>query len=138
MTHIKSHILFVFFPLLFAACAPAPGSELTGTSWRLVSLDGNAQVGAALGSQSVTLIFSSDTEAGGSGGCNSFGGSYEANASTGTISFSELVSTLIACEEPIMSVETAYFEALNAAQTYNISGTRMTIRGGGTLVFERQ
>jgi heat shock protein HslJ len=138
MTHIKSPILFVFFSLLFAACRPAPSSELTGSSWRLVSLDGNAHVGAALGGQSVTLIFSSNTEAGGSGGCNSFGGSYEANASTGTISFSELVSTLIACEEPIMSVETAYFEALNATQSYSISGSQLTISGGGTLVFERQ
>ncbi|MGH2582289.1 MAG: META domain-containing protein [Anaerolineales bacterium] len=118
--------------------ARAPNGGLAGTSWELVSLDGNTQVGAAIGGQAVTLMFSSDTEAGGSGGCNGFGGNYQANATTGSISFSELVSTLIACEEPIMSVEIAYFEALNAAQSYSISGTQLTISGGGTSVFERQ
>jgi heat shock protein HslJ len=138
MTQIKTPLLLVLVSLLITACAPAP-NELTGTSWVLVSLDGNTQVGAAIGGQPVTLAFSSETEAGGSGGCNGFGAKYQANVSTGAISFSDLVSTLMAClDSSVMELEGAYFTALNAAETYSVSGTRLTIRGGGTLVFARQ
>ncbi len=131
--------ILVFCSLVLVACSPSrTGQELVGTSWLLVSLDGNTQVGEALGGQPVTLGFTSSTEAGGSGGCNSFGAKYEAS-SAGSISFSEIVSTLMACtQEGVGDVETAYLDALNAAEHYEIAGTTMTITGGGhTLVFEQ-
>ena len=135
---IKTFGFLILFSIFLAACAPSASNQLTGTSWLLVSLDGNTQVGEALGGQPVTLGFTSSTEAGGSGGCNSFGAKYEAS-STGSISFSEIVSTLMACtQEGVGDVETAYLDALNAADHYEIAGTTMTITGGGhTLEFEQ-
>ena len=133
--------------LLLVACAPVPpGQDLVGTGWTLVSLDGNTQVGVALGGQEVTLVFTSSTEAGGSGGCNSFGATYEANSSTSSIAFSDLVSTLMACTvEGIGDVEAAYLASLGAADQYEITlceacpnPESLTITGGGhTLFFER-
>lgn len=128
--------------ILLSACAPI-SNPLSGTSWVLVSLDGNTQVGEALGGAAVTLSFTSANEVGGSGGCNSFGGKYAVRDST--IRFTELVSTLMACTGAgIGDVEAAYFAALNFAEHYEITlceacpnPEKLTISGGGhTLVFE--
>lgn len=138
----KTIVLAMVLGLLLAACAPAAsGYELAGTSWRLVSLDGNTQVGAAIGGQDLTLVFDIAGGAGGSGGCNSYGGSYTARAN-GSISFSDIVSTLMACTGGgIMEVETAFFEALNAANHYEITQCEacanpetLTITGGGHIL----
>ncbi|MEX1071447.1 MAG: META domain-containing protein [Anaerolineales bacterium] len=141
----KTIVLAVLLGLLLAACTPgASGHELAGTNWQLVSIDGNAQVGEAIGGQPVTISFESNGQVGGSGGCNSYGGSYEANASAGAITFSEIVSTLMACmDNGIMEVEASYFAALNAATRYEITECEacanpetLTVTGGGhTLVF---
>jgi heat shock protein HslJ len=142
----KILILALALGLLLAACAPgASGNELAGTSWRLVSLDGNTQLGTAIGGQDVTLVFDANGSAGGSGGCNSYGGRYSTGAN-GSISFSDIVSTLMACmDSGIMDVEAAFFEALSAADHYEITQCEacanpetLTISGGGhTLVFNR-
>jgi heat shock protein HslJ len=124
--------------LLLGACAstPNPGdNELAGTNWVLVSLDGDEQVGEAIGGQAVTLQFMSETEVGGSGGCNSFGGDYQSDVRSGTVSFSNIVSTLMACvDEGIGEVETQYFEALNAASHYELANGQLSITGGGHML----
>ncbi|MCW5876824.1 MAG: META domain-containing protein [Anaerolineales bacterium] len=141
---MRPFTLFLFAVLLMAACgAPAapgePQSELAGTSWVLTSLNGNTQVGEAIGSQPVTISFEADGRVSGFSGCNGFGGDYEADARDGSLSFSPLVSTLIACEEPIMSVEQAFFAALQNAGGYAISGNTLTISSNGdTLEFARE
>jgi len=138
----KGIAFLIFAALLLAACA-APGSgALAGTSWVLQSLDGSNQVGAALGGQPITLQFTSASEVGGFGGCNSYGGSYRAGSAG--ISFRDIVSTLMACaDENVTSLESAYFQALNAANSYAITlcescanDQTLTLTGGGhTLVF---
>jgi len=139
---LKSIVLILFAALLLAACA-APGSgALAGTSWVLQSLDDSNQVGAALGGQPITLQFTSANEMGGFGGCNSYGGSYRAGSAG--ISFRDIVSTLMACaDENMTNVESAYFQALSAADSYAITlcescanEQTLTLTGGGhTLVF---
>ena len=129
--------LLVLAALLLAACA-APGSgSLAGTSWELISLDGSP-----VGGQPLTLQFTSASEVGGFGGCNSYGGSYRAGIAN--ISFSNIVSTLMACADAnITNLEGAYFQALAAASSYSIVecescavAETLTITGGGhTLVF---
>lgn len=126
--------------VLLAACVPSPSeSDLVSTNWRLLSLDGT-EVNATTGGQAITLEFISATEAGGSGGCNSFGADYSANSDTGAVSFTNLISTLMACEaNGVTELEGQYFEALSAAMTYIRSGDSLTISGGGhTLVFVKE
>lgn len=122
--------------LLVSACSPAAsGQELAGTRWQLRSIDGS-DVAAGV---SANLNFEAGGQVGGSGGCNSFGGSYQADAATGTISFAELISTLMAClDGNVMQVEVNFFAALNGAASYQIQGDTLTISGGGhVLVFHR-
>jgi heat shock protein HslJ len=81
---------------------------------------------------------------GGFGGCNNYGGNYQAGSSSITIS--NIASTLRACvDNNISSVETDFFSALQAASGYSLTlcescavPETLTITGGGhTLVFVR-
>jgi heat shock protein HslJ len=130
-------VLFLLVSAILSACSPRPIDQgLVGTSWVLISLDGDP-VAAGLGGRTVTLVFEDNSQAGGSGGCNSFGGKYATNSATNSISFTDLVSTLMACtENGVDETETAYFAALNSAEHYELTATILTISGGGhTLVF---
>ena len=136
---IKFLALLILGTIILVSCASAPSTQLVGTTWVLTNLNGNTQVGEALGGQPVTLGFTSNTEAGGSGGCNGFGAKYEAG-SDGTILFSQIISTLMACtQQGVGDVETAYLDALNSADHFEVAGNILTITGGGhSLVFEQQ
>ncbi|MBI5669512.1 MAG: META domain-containing protein [Chloroflexi bacterium] len=107
---------------------------LAGT-WTLVSWGPVDAPTAALPNAPVTLTFAT-TGVTGSGGCNTFGGSFEYNANV--ISFRDVATTLIACEQPVMDQETAFFNALNTASAFQITGDQLQITyDGGVLTFTR-
>jgi peptidyl-Lys metalloendopeptidase len=111
----------------------AQGSALAGTEWVLVSLKGNA----LMEGKTVTLHFG-DTSIEGSGGCNTYGGSY--TASGDSVNLSDVYWTEMACMEPegIMEQEQVYFQALNAAAGYRVNGDRLELTDGAgvqTLAF---
>jgi heat shock protein HslJ len=106
--------------LTVAACgtsaatpSPMPSGplDLNGTSWlllRYLSPDGtSATVPAAV----TPLLAFADGTASGSGGCNTFTAPYTLEGDK--LELGPLATTMIACEEPILSVETAYFAALD-------------------------
>lgn len=141
----KFFSLIVLSSLLLAACAAPASGILAGTSWMLISIDGDSRVSAAIGGQPVTLQFTSATEMGGSGGCNSYGGSYQAG--DGHVSFGQIMSTLMMCaDEGVGAVETAFFAALGEIDSYAIieceacaNPQTLTLIGGGhTLIFVYQ
>ncbi len=114
-----------------AACAGAQATgtatldPLAGTSWVLTELNGQAPVPAPDG-PAPTLQFRAD-EAGGSSGCNSYGGPY--TQSGGALRFGPLVSTRRACtSEAANAQEAAYFRALE-------STTRATTSGGALVLY---
>ncbi len=71
------------------------------------------------------IRFTAQGRAEGSGGCNSFGGSYVADSEAFAIG--NLASTLRACAEPIMQQEGRFHQALRQVRTYKIEN--------GLLVF---
>lgn len=111
--------------------------NLANTQWVLTSFGATGTESEVVGESAVTLEFSSDGQAGGSGGCNSYGGSYTVEGNT--ITFGEIASTLMACADPaLMDQETQYFAALQTASTYEIDGDTLTITyDGGVLTFSR-
>lgn len=120
-----------------ALTAAQAGSPLDGTEWTLVSIDG----AAAIPGTTVTLAFEGLEGSGrvsGNGGCNSYGGSYSLDGDA--LSISEVFSTLMACmDDNRTEQESAYFEALQAAAGYRITGNVLTIttEDGGALVFSQ-
>ena len=110
-------------------------SGLVGPRWRLVELDGQPSI-AGGGAREPHLVFStrdSVARVGGATGCNTMGGTYEADVSR--IRFSQLFSTKMACvEEGRMQQETRFLRALESADRYAISGDTLTVFAGDRAV----
>src|SRR5690606_2129773 len=95
----------------------------------LVELDG-APVDSAALNRPATLLLDEDGRASGSGGCNQFGGTYVLEGAE--IRFGALAMTRMACEGA-MDVETSYAEALNAVQTWRLSGGVLELLAGDSV-----
>jgi heat shock protein HslJ len=77
----------------------------------------------------------------GSAGCNGYNGPYFTTpaASGGRLTISDLLPTMMVCEEAIMDQETRYLSVLMAASEYSIQDNELTIQyPGGRLVYYSQ
>lgn len=120
---------------LLAGCG---GSDLdmVGT-WQLTSgeVDGNEL--APTDEAPVTLDVDEDLRVSGESACNRYEGSVEVDG--GAVTFSPLASTLMACPEPLMDLETQYFAALAVVDAGSRDGDVLTLSGGNVeLVYEAQ
>ncbi|MAA78985.1 MAG: hypothetical protein CL916_06965 [Deltaproteobacteria bacterium] len=106
-----------------------PDQELLGPTWEIDTfIDGDTANAYNL-AESPTLSFSADGNVEIFGGCNGGGGSYEVG-DDGTISFSELISTEMACDEAVMSAENHLFSVLGeTGLAFEIDANRLTIMG---------
>jgi len=129
-------------PVVFAAAAACAVLALWGcrlqspeyadTVWDLRSIMDTAAEKQVIEGSEVTLLLGRDGDLSGSGGCNTYTGSYTASGD-GRIAVRELVWTEKACLEPagIMEQETAYLSALGSAGCIDHHGTELTIESGG-------
>jgi len=127
--------------LLAAAFAwlslPASGSDrpppgLTGTNWVLVSLPG-ARVESG---PPITLRLEADGSLGGMDGCNRYGGGYSVEDASISIS-DTLISTQMACPEPVESRATAYNTALVSANAFAIEQGQLVLRDAAGAIVAR-
>jgi heat shock protein HslJ len=107
-------------------------SRLANTEWRLASFGGAGAESPVIEGTTVTLKFGADGRAGGSGGCNSYGGAYRERGDN--LSFGQIISTKRAClEQGANEQEQRYFAALGSAGKFKLTDGRLTIfRGDGT------
>ncbi len=121
-------IILTLVPLMFltalvlSACS---GDSLAGTSWTLVSYGDPSNLTAAVSGVDTSLVFGSDVQVSGNMGCNGFGGDYQIK--NGQIVFGNIISTMMACEEPRMSQETATFGLMSGAVDYSTNGNTLTL-----------
>lgn len=107
-----------------------PQGDLSGTHWVLAELGGQPP----LAGTTVTAAFTGEGSVAGSGGCNRYRGAV--SASEGAITVDEAVAmTMMACDEPIMTQEAAFLEALRAARSYTLADNelRLTDADGAQL-----
>ena len=134
MTLRRSLTSLTLGTLVLVACADPGGGSSTGTDpealvghqWTLdassmASLAGEVPAGAI-----VTIAFE-DGQVSGRAACNSYGGAYDAG-DDGSLSFESFAVTAMACEEPLMSLESAYLEALGAVTGFGVDG-KLTLHG---------
>lgn len=115
----------------------ATGDEtgLEGQQWNLVSFGPEGSETPVAEGSMVTLTLENG-QAGGSGGCNSYGTPYQLRGEE--ITFERVTSTLMACaEEAVTQQEQVYFQALETATLYEVQDNRLVITyDGGVLTFE--
>jgi heat shock protein HslJ len=121
--------------LSLAACAiteRAATTELPGTSWQLVDLDGTLPVADAV----PTLNFDQAGAVNGSTGCNTYNG--EVSIDGNAITFGPLATTMMACADPDADAqERAFTAAIEDVDSYTIDDEgRLVLQGGAPLTFE--
>ena len=138
MKKIYLIITISIISLLFAAsCSILPGTgsdQLTGTTWKLISYDGNIP----LAGKNMTASFDAK-EIQGSASCNTYFGTYRLKGDQ--ISISELGWTEMACMDPegIMEQEQTIMKLLSESSSYSIQGDRLqiTTSAGELLIFQQ-
>ena len=131
-------VVLVAAALLAAACASHDPGRATdavaveATIWTLDELAGEAVPDGV----AVTLEYDGERISG-NGGCNQYGAEAAFDAGAVTID-PEIMSTLMACDEPAAGVELRYLEALPRAAAFVVNDSTMTISdadGESLLVF---
>jgi heat shock protein HslJ len=104
-----------------------PDRPLQGTRWVVDTVvDGDAASSVPEGAEAhVTL--GEDGTFGGSTGCNQMGGDAAVDDGAGTITWSDVVATKIACEDDRMALERAVLSVLDGTVTYEIEADRLTL-----------
>ena len=128
-------VLLVAMGLGFAACAGREdASGLRGHSWKLLSYGPVNNPTPAVPDARTGLIFGEDGQLSGNVGCNSLGGAYTVRGSQ--VTFEQIVSTMMACSEPLMQQESAVFSVLAGTVTFKIEGSTLIIydKGGANAL----
>jgi heat shock protein HslJ len=134
--------LLLAVALLAAGCGGTSGSSsggssgggsstdpaaLTGTSWKLTAWSASSQDPNDF---TITAEFI-DGRIGGKSAVNQYGGPYTA-MSDGSISFGDLVSTMMAGPEPDMKAEQTYLALLAKMSSFKVDGEQLTLTDGGS------
>jgi heat shock protein HslJ len=139
--------IYLFFIILLAglavslsACAAAGSATgLAGSSWELVSYGPvGSQIAAAPGIDT-QVDFGSDGRVSGNVGCNGFSGDYEEK--NGSLIFDQMLSTMMACDEPRMSQESAVLQVMNGTARFEVNGGLLTIHaadGGSAITLSKR
>jgi heat shock protein HslJ len=134
-------IYFLLSLIFFMSChnktnsttAMSPNKQLENTRWKLVTLDNLTDSIHTLLKTPFMQLDSGKVK--GFGGCNNYFGAY--SSENKSIHFSGIASTKMFCLHGA-DVEDALFKAINAADHYQISNTRLELLKGAEVlaVFE--
>jgi len=133
----------ISIPLLLGACATDGGAssgagDLTGVTWVLDRASMDTLVDHVPTDARIDIAFDG-SQAHGVAACNSYGGGYQADAANGTLTFSRMASTAMACPDDVMALESAYLQALTDVTGYQVTGDHAGLQlSGGTAALTFQ
>jgi heat shock protein HslJ len=107
---------------------PTEGSSASNPligAWKLTAYGSASAPTPAVEGVDAGLTFNEDGTVSGTSGCNGLGGDYSVQGNE--ITFGEFVSTLMACDDPIMAQEEAAHKVMIGTATYKIEGNTLTI-----------
>lgn len=126
-------ILLIVF-LVLSACATEkadPSVSLLG-SWKLTSYGPVDAPTPAVADANAELTFKDDGTVTGNSGCNGFGGSYTVDGDQ--IKFDQIVSTLMACDDPRMAQEQAVQNVLMDTAAFKMEGNTLTLTNNDVVL----
>ena len=108
--------------------------SLTSGTWVMTGYNNGKQaVVSALPDVEVTAIFGADGQLSGSAGCNTYNAPYTVDGNK--IKIGMAITTMMACEQPIMDQESQYLAAIQTAAVYKIEGSKLELRNAtGSLL----
>ena len=123
---------------LLAACTGGASASIIG-DWKLVSYGSPANPTPAAPDVDTSIVFGEDGKVNGNVGCNGFGGDYTVDGNT--ITFGQIVSTLMFCEGPVGDQETTTLNVFAESATFVMDGDTLTITsadGSSVIVLARK
>jgi heat shock protein HslJ len=109
---------------IVAACGSTNSASITG-NWELLSYGSPSSQTTAVPDVATSIEFSSDGKLTGNVGCNGFGGDYKMDGDT--ITFGPIVSTMMACENPIAEQEFAVLKTFTETASYTLNADTLTV-----------
>ena len=123
---------------LLAACTGGASASIIG-DWKLVSYGSPADLKPAAPDVDTSIVFGADGKVNGNVGCNGFGGDYTVEGNT--VTFGQIVSTLMFCEGPVGDQETTTLNVFAGSATFVMDGDTLTITstdGSSVIVLARK
>jgi heat shock protein HslJ len=119
-------MLSILVVYVAAPWATTGAAQLENTDWKLVEIGGKP-VAAPPGRQEPHLrLNSKEKSLTGYGGCNSMKGAYQLDGDR--LKFTQIAATKKFCSD---SPEDAFFKALNATDSFKLSGDKLELLGEG-------
>jgi heat shock protein HslJ len=123
---VKKYLLTILiFTLAITACSARNESASLVGPWKLTSYGPAASPQPAVSNAEAGLTFNQDGTVSGNSGCNGFGGNYKVEDDK--ITFDQITSTLMACDEARMAQENAVHQVLTDTATYKIEGSNLSL-----------
>ncbi|HSB02587.1 MAG TPA: META domain-containing protein [Anaerolineales bacterium] len=123
----KYLVILLTIVLVFSACT-AKSQQSAGSligSWKLTSYGPVSAPTPAVADAEAGLTFKEDGTVTGNSGCNGFGGDYTVKGDR--VTFDQIVSTLMACDDPRMAQEEAVHKVLTDTATFEVEGNTLTL-----------
>lgn len=126
---MKKLVLLFTVAIVLQACTNKIGAEnIQGTSWVLSEWPNETMPNTT---KKATLAFAADNKVSGKSFCNGFGGAV--TISGATIKFSELIGTMMFCED-VGQAEGKYTEDLRNANSFKIVDGKLQLLKDGKLL----
>ena len=107
-------------------------------SWQLIEISTDGTLRPIPTDASVTLQFEGESRVHGKSGCNRYFASYTLDGSR--LRFGQAGATRMMCPEPLMTLESEYFAALEHVESYQTENEQLTLlgkQGKRLLLFQR-
>lgn len=125
----------LFALIIVGMAAITPAQSLPSGNWKLTAYNFRQKIAYPISDKLITLNIDADGKIGGHSGCNVYGGSYSFEA--GKLAFSDIFSTMMACDEPLMSFERTYIDVLRDSDNFTFEDGVLTIADAQTKSFVR-
>ena len=110
----------------------APQASLTNTYWKLTQLDGAPVTMAPQQEREVRITLTDDGKVTGFTGCNRVMGGYTLAGTA--LRLTQLAGTRMACQPPLMQLESAVLVNLNSVTGYQLEGEKLILLKDGAPV----
>jgi heat shock protein HslJ len=107
-----------------------PDRPLRGTKWVVDTIvDGQSASSVPPGAEAFVVFAQNGDEFQGNTGCNGMGGNSQVHEDTATITFSQVISTKMACDDGRMRLERAVLATLKGDVRYKVEAAFLTLDG---------